>query len=239
LRKHLQRDLDQIKREVLKMGSLVSEALDRAMTAIVSRRKDLATAVIDGDDVLDNQEVIVENEVLKALALHQPVAADLRFLVTVLKVNNDLERMGDLAVNIAERARYLAGQPPLSVPLQFKEMVDRVREMVRASLDALVEQSADLARWVCRADSQVDARNREMFDAVQKVMKEDPENIERGVMLLSTCRHLERIADHATNIAEDVVYLVEGEVVRHSKAVRRLGDEPGEEPPAPRRVPQG
>src|SRR3990170_6845539 len=136
--KHLQRDLEHLKKEILTMGSMVEEATNRAILALVDRRPELAEAVINGDDRIDYKENEIEEYCLKTLALHQPVAADLRFIIVVLKVNNDLERMGDLAVNIAERAAYLSTHEQLNVSLDFLRMVEGVRTMVRKSLDALI-----------------------------------------------------------------------------------------------------
>lgn len=212
---HLRRDLERLQREILQLGSRVEDAIRRATLALVDRRVDLADEVIAGDAEIDATEVEVEEDCLKILALHQPVAGDLRFLVAVLKVNNDLERMGDLAVNVAERARYLASHDPLQVPLDFARMVEMVREMVSSSLDALVRQDPLAARKVCEMDDEVDRLNREMFHLLQQVMQDDSGAVKRAVHALSASRHLERVADLATNIAEDVVFMVEGEVIRH------------------------
>lgn len=212
---HLQRDMDRLKREILTVGAMVEQAFDKAVTALTDREPDLAREVVDGDGSIDDREVHIEEECLKILALHRPVATDLRFVVTILKVNNDLERMGDLAVNIAERAGFLAGEEPLGVPLDFQRMVDCVRMMVRSSLDSLVNRDTEIARSIIQRDDEVDQLNAEMFSVLQSLMKSRPEYIERAVNTLSASRHLERIADLATNIAEDVIFLVEGEVIRH------------------------
>lgn len=213
--KHLQRDLDALKKEVLTMGSLVEEATNKAIASLIQRAPELADEVMAGDDAIDAKELEVEESCLKALALHQPVAGDLRFIVAVMKVNNDLERMGDLAQNIAERALFLTTHEPIPVDLDFDRMVERVRQMVAMSLDALVNQDAATAREVCSLDDQVDEYNRHMFVVLQALMLENPATIERAVHTLSVARHLERIADLATNIAEDIVFMVEGDVIRH------------------------
>ena len=218
--KHLERDLDRLKKELLVMGGMVEEATDLAISAIVDRRKDLAEQVTAGDDKIDAKELEVEDECLKMLALHQPVASDLRFIITVLKVNNDLERMGDLAKNIAERALVLVKQPPIEGAQDFQKMAERVRMMVHECIDALVHRDVDLARKVCLDDREVDEENKKHFTQLQQVMAKDTDTIERAVHLLSVSRHLERIADHATNIAEDVVFLVDGEVIRHLRLSR-------------------
>jgi len=213
--KHLRRDLEHLEREILTVGALVEQAIHKATLALTERRPELAREVMDGDQAIDAKEVEVEEECLKILALHQPVASDLRYIIAVLKVNNDLERMGDLAINVAERAIYIAKRPALPVRLDFELMVQKVRGMVRESLDALVNQDAALARRVNSQDDEVDRLNAEMFDVLQRLMQEDPSTTKRAVHSLSASRHLERIADLATNIAEDVVFMVEGEVVRH------------------------
>ena len=213
--KHLQRDLDYLKKELLGIASMVEQAANKALRAVMDRRTDLAEVVVKDDENIDKREVHIEEYCLKVLALHQPVAADLRFIITVLKVNNDLERMGDLAVNIAERALYLSAHPQLEVSLDFTQMAEDVRTMVRSSLDALTNQNTKLARDVLAMDDKIDAANRKMFALMEEQMRADPENISRAGCLLSVSRHLERIADLATNIAEDVVYMVEGEMIRH------------------------
>ena len=215
LSKHLLRDLERLKKEILNVGSMVEDATNKAITSLVSRRLELAREVIEGDGEIDRKELEVEEECLKILALHQPVAADLRFIVAAMKVNNDLERMGDLAVNIAERATYLSSHEPIPIPFDFMDMVKKVQIMVRESLDSLVNRDGVLARSVCKKDNEIDRANRHMFAVLQKEMGENPRIIERAIHILSASRYLERIADHATNIAEDVVFMVEGEMIRH------------------------
>jgi phosphate transport system protein len=212
---HLQRDLDLLRRELLTMGSLVEESANKAINSLMERNDDLALEVIESDPEIDIKEVEVEEECLKLLALHQPVAVDLRYIVTCLKVNNDLERMGDLSVNIAERARYLSRHPPLALPRELHAMADKVRAMVRDSLDALVRQDEDLARSVLSRDDEVDDHNRHIFDLMTRAMIEDPSLAKRAIALMSSSRYLERIADHATNISEDVIFMSEGEIIRH------------------------
>jgi phosphate transport system protein len=212
---HLLRDLEHLKKQILAVGELVEEATDKAIAALVDRRPALAEEVMNGDDRIDRKEVEVEEECLKVLALHQPVAADLRFIVAMLKVNNDLERMGDLAVNVAERAAFVATHEPLALDLDFPAMGDVVRSMVHDALDAVVRMDTDLARAVWSRDDEVDALNRRTFETLEACMASDSSTVERCLHLLSASRNLERIADLATNIAEDVLFMVLGEVVRH------------------------
>lgn len=215
--KHLLRDLDHLKKQVLLLGSMVEGAIVKATTALMERRPDLAAEVQHGDDAVDTKEVMIEEECLKMLALHQPVAADLRYIVTVLKVNNDLERMGDLAVNIAERSANLLREEPIRFPAEFETMVATVRRMVHDSLDALIQSDTELARRVLEADDVVDQIHRQMFRDMQAEARSDVAKLSQAVSMISASRNLERMADQCTNIAEDVIFLVEGEIVRHRR----------------------
>lgn len=212
---HLQRDLDDLRRELLTMGALVEDAANKAINSLINRDEALAREVIESDPEIDLKEVEVEEECLKLLALHQPVAVDLRYIITCLKVNNDLERMGDLAVNIGERAFYLARHAPLAPPAELTAMIDKVRGMVRDSLDSLVRQDVALARSVLSRDDDIDDHNRHIFDLMSAAMMKEPALTKRAIALMSSSRYLERIADHATNIAEDVIFMAEGEIIRH------------------------
>jgi phosphate transport system protein len=213
--KHLSRDLENLQREILGLAGLVEEAIYKAIEALQERNVALAQAVIAGDEQIDLRENKVHEECLKILALHQPVAADLRRTASVFMINTDLERMGDLAVDIAERALTLSQPPLIPVPEKLQRMTDLATGMVRQSLDAFVQNDARQARRVIRLDDEVDRYNAEIIQELLQLMKASPELVEPGLSLFSAVRHLERIADHATNIAEDVVYLVEGEIVRH------------------------
>lgn len=214
--KHLQHDLERVESEIRTMGSMVEDAINRAMESLVEGREEQALEVIQGDRSIDRREVMIEEECLKILALHQPVASDLRYVVTILKVNNDLERMGDLAVNIAERAKYLArASDQIQIPSQLPEMVERVRQMVRQCIECLFHLDVSLAFRVRQQDDRIDELNREIFRDVQRYMHSSPAVVEGSVDVLSASRHLERIADLATNIAEDVIFTVRGEVIRH------------------------
>ncbi len=214
--KHLQRDLDHLKHEILAVGTLVEEAIGKSMRLLAERDPALIDEIIAGDQVIDQREVEVEEECLKVLALHQPMAADLRFVIAVLKVNNDLERMGDLASNIARRTRHALMQAQPDEPLvDFQECGRKVLAMVHASLESLVHQDAEMARGVCRLDEEVDEMHRGVYDMLKRRMREDPDVVEAAVSALTVSRSLERIADLATNVAEDIVFMVDGEVIRH------------------------
>ena len=212
---HLQRAVDHLKKGLLSLCAIVEENVHNAVKALDEGDETLAQKVISTDIEIDHMEIQLEEEGLQILALHQPVAIDLRFIVAVLKINADLERIGDMAVNIAEHAAFLATQDAIDVPLDFSGMMEKTKAMLRKSLDALVRLDCRLAREVCAEDDDVDAMNREMYDQVRESLMAHPNHFGCLIHLLQAARHLERIADHATNIAQDVVYMVEGEIVRH------------------------
>jgi phosphate transport system protein len=213
--KHLHRDLDNLQRDILTLAGLVEASIQKAIEALQKRDVALANEVIAGDPQIDNEENHIEEECLKILALHQPVAVDLRRIVAAMMINIDLERMGDLAEEIAERVLQMARLPVFPVPDRLQNMTDLTTMMVRQSLDSFVNLDTPQARLVMRMDDDVDRYNDEIIQELLAVMKTSPSLIEPGLSLFSATRHLERIADHATNIAEDVVYLVEGEIIRH------------------------
>jgi phosphate transport system protein len=222
--KHLERDLDNLQKDLLALAASVEDAIHKAIRALQERDVPLAEEVIDGDNDIDEEENHVEEECLKVLALHQPVAVDLRRVASVLLINTDLERMADLAEDIAERAVALARWPAIPIPADLQRMTDLASSMVRQSLDAFVNLDAKLARLVCRLDDEVDRYNKSIIDELIRLMRHSPEMVEPGLSLFSATRHLERIADHATNVAEDVIYLVEGAIVRHRPAAARGED---------------
>lgn len=212
---HMANEIQKLKSKLLFLCSLVEQSLWKAVKSLRQRDGALAKEVIDDDVLIDQNEVDVEEECLKILALHQPVAIDLRFIVTALKINVDLERIGDLSVNIAERSEFLARNEPAPIPFDFEQMAQITQQMLRDSLDALVNMNCPLAQKVLKDDDKVDAINREMYDQVKAAIQEHPEFIESLIHLLSVSRHLERIADHAVNIAEEVIYMAEGRIIRH------------------------
>jgi len=212
---HLQREIEKLKKDILALGAMVEESVRKAVRSFDDMKPDDAAVVVDSDIEIDEKEVDIEETCLKILALHQPVAIDLRFIVSVLKINNDLERIGDLAVNIAERAIYLAGRGHAEINVDFRKMSLLARNMLKKSLDSLVNMDSALAREVCAADDEVDIMNRYMFKKVVKVIPGQPNEVDGLLQYMLVARHLERIADHATNIAEDVIYMVEGNIVRH------------------------
>ncbi len=222
--KHLERDLDDLQKDLLALAASVEEAIHKAIRALQERDVPLAEEVIDGDNDIDEEENHIEEECLKVLALHQPVAVDLRRVTAVILINTDLERMADLAEDIAERAIALARFPVIPIPADLQRMTDLTSSMVRQALDAFVNLDAKLARLVCRLDDEVDRCNKSIIDELIRLMQRSPDMVEPGLSFFSATRHLERIADHATNIAEDVIYLVEGAIVRHRPAAVRGED---------------
>jgi phosphate transport system protein len=215
--KHLQRDMDRVHREVLSLSATVEEMIDKAAQALTEQDSDLSAEVIAMDRGVDEREVRIEDECLKILALHQPVAGDLRRIATVLKANNDLERIGDLAVNIVQRAKCLREFPGFPMPGRLPRMVAMAVGMVRGALDAFVNLDPAEARRIRVMDDGVDELNREIIEELQSLMESNPATVKPGLHCFSATRQIERIADHATNIAEDVIYLVEGDIVRHSR----------------------
>jgi len=212
---HLRAEVERLKKKILHQGAVVEDDVRKAVWAVDRRDAALAAEVIENDIHIDQTEVEIEEDCLKVLALYQPVAIDLRFIIAILKINNDLERIADLAVNIAERAAYLATRDPVAFPFDFPTMAEKTQTMLTQSLDAMVNLDCDLAEEVCQADDEVDAMNRRMYATVERGIKERPDQADILIHLLSISRHLERIADGATNIAEDVIYMVKGEIVRH------------------------
>lgn len=201
---HLQRQIDTLKRMILTLGGQVEVAVQKAIQAVQMRDPDLAREVVEGDAEIDMGEVRIEEECLHTLALDQPVASDLRYVIAVLKINNELERIADRAVNIAEQAVTLANEPAVtSVPYDLEGMTQRVRQMLKESLDALVNSDPKLAEQVRGEDDAVDAIHRNMYDAVEKAIYEDVSKVEQLIHLLSVSRNLERMADHCVNIAEE------------------------------------
>lgn len=212
---HLIRELDNLKKLSLILAAMVEDNLRLSVKAVLERDEPLARKVIDTDLEIDRKEVEVEEECLKILALYQPVAHDLRFIVAMLKINHDLERIGDLAVNIGERALTLARRPALTHDFLLQPLTARVQTMVSRSLDSLINQDSKLARDIWLSDDKVDDRVREILDEVEAEIQRDPTQLQSLLAITLISRTLERIADHATNIAKDVIYMIEGDIVRH------------------------
>lgn len=217
IRKHFSRELENIKKLILSLGAIVEERVRMATKAIEDNDAELAQQIIKSDYEIDEMEVDIEEECLKVLALHQPVAIDLRFIIAVIKINNELERIGDQAVNIAERVGVTAKSEQLEMFFDYSAMGEKAQRMLKMSLDALVKMDYDEAFNVVMMDDEVDALKEQAYDRVKRAMREHPDKIGYLINLFLISRHLERLADHTTNIAEEVIYLIEGEIVRHAQ----------------------
>jgi phosphate transport system protein len=215
----LQKELENLKKRILELGAMVEERVRMAIQALELRDANIAEQVIKRDYEIDEFEVEIEEDCLKILALHQPVAVDLRFIVAVIKINNDLERIADEAVNIAERVRIMAKRDRLDIPFDYTLMAEKTESMLKKSLDALVHMDEAIAFNVLKLDDEIDDMKNEAYDVVKQTMVERINRIGYLINLLLVCRHLERIADHATNIVEEVIYMVHGEIVRHGKGI--------------------
>ncbi len=210
-----EQELVKLKESILKMGDAVEDAIRKSIKALTERDRDLALSVIDGDAVVNTFDVEIEEECIRFLALWQPTGSMLRFVTTAIKIITDLERMGDLAVDICQRVVELLDEPQLKPYIDIPRMAEASQKMLKDSLDAFVAKDADLAMKVCEADDFVDDLNKQIFNELLMYMLQDPKTISRAVRLTAVTKYLERIADHATNIAEMVVYLVKGKVIRH------------------------
>ena len=215
--KHFRKELETIKKRILTLGSMVEDLVHDSVKAVDRIDADLADQIIKKDSEIDETEVDIEEECLKVLALHQPVAVDLRFIIAVIKINNELERIGDQAVNIAQRVQVIAKRPKPPFWFDYSEMGEKAQKMLRLSLDALVNLDVDLAYRVITLDDEVDQIKSEAYDKIKQAIQDLPERVGYYINLLLISRHLERLADHATNIAEEVIYLVEGEIFRHTQ----------------------
>ena len=221
---HFQKELQELKEDLLKMAALVEEAISTAVQSLVKRDSDLAKKTFEGEDQINRMEIDIEDTCLKLLALRQPMAADLRFITSAMKIITDLERMGDQAVNIAERAISLNQEPQLKPYIDIPKMAEIAQSMVKDVLDAFVNSDSKLARSVCERDDMVDGLNDQVFRELLTFMMSDPQTITRAVHLMIVCRCLERIADHATNIAEDVIFLVDARVIKHHADAKEEGE---------------
>jgi phosphate transport system protein len=219
--RHFHEELSKVKVRLLTMSGEAEAAVRMAVEALLERDPERAKVVITGDRLLDDMELELEEECLNLLALHQPMAKDLRMLMTVIKISNDLERVGDHAVNIAQSAERIAAARPITPEPEIVEMARLAREMLADALEAFVRSDSAAGRAVCLRDDKVDALNRSMFRILLTHMMEDPHSIGSGMELLLVSRNLERIADLATNIGEDVVFLVEGKTIKHHAEERR------------------
>jgi len=212
---HFQKELEELKQNLLKMAAMVEEALRNSVQSLVKRDSDLAQKAFGFEDRINKMEITIDEMCLKLLALRQPMAADLRFITSAMKITTDLERMGDQAVNISERAISLNQEPQIKPYIDIPRMTEIVQSMVKDVLDAFVNRDPKLARSVCARDDMVDGLNDQVVRELLTYMMSDPKTITRAVHLMIVARCLERIADHATNIAEDVIFMVDALVIKH------------------------
>lgn len=217
---HFQQELNKLKENLLKMAGLAEQAISNAVEALVQRNTSLAEKAIKEDEKINQMEILIDEWCLKLLALHQPLAADLRFITSAMRINIELERIGDLAVNIAERVIFLNQEPQLKPYIDIPRMAEITQAMVKDVLDAFVNGDTNLARAVCERDDQVDALNDQVFRELLTYMMADPKTITRAVHLIIVSRCLERIADHTTNIAEGVIFMVKALVIKHRADVQ-------------------
>jgi len=212
-------ELKKLREDILYMGGLVENQIQRAVSSLVDRDSALAETIIERDHEVNRLDVEIDDLCIQLLALHQPAARDLRFITTALKITTDLERIGDMAVNICERALELNEEPQLKPYIDIPRMAQTSERMIRESLDAFVREDTDLALKVCKDDQEVDDLNSQIFRETISFMIEDPHTINRAMKISSISKYLERIADHATNIAEMVVFMVKGKSIRHMKVI--------------------
>jgi phosphate transport system protein len=218
--RHYENELQELKQEILYLGATVEEMIANALKSLVQRDSDLARRVIKTDRTVDAAEMAVDHLCLNILALRQPAGSDLRFVATALKMVTDLERIGDLAVNLAERALELNQEPPLKPYIDIPRMGQAVTTMLHQALDAFVNGNVDLAREVLAADDAVDALHVQLFRELLTYMIEEPKNVSRAMRIAFIAKYLERIGDHATNIAQMVIFMCEGRDVRHPRLKR-------------------
>jgi phosphate transport system protein len=215
MRRHFEEQLDQLRTNLIKMGSLVDEQIDFSIKALDEGNIELARIVIERDAKVDEFDILIDGQCERIFAVTQPVAVDLRLLMSALKMNNELERIGDIAKNIAERVFSLREHSNLVHRTRIFEMAEAARQMVKAAIDAFVNNDPVLARKVCVNDDTVDTLDREIFQSLVLEMKNTPENIEPAAHIMILSRHIERLADHATNIAEDVIFLTDAKIIKH------------------------
>lgn len=221
---HFQKELQELKKDLISMAALVEEAINTAVQSLVKRDSDLAKKTFEGEDRINGMEIDIDDKCLKLLALRHPMAVDLRFVTSAMKIITDLERMGDQAVNIGERAIILNQEPQLKPYLDIPRMAEITQSMVKDVLVAFVNSNSNLARSVCERDDIVDGLNNQVLRELLTFMMSDPQTITRAVHLIIVCRCLERIADHATNIAEDVIFLVDARVIKHHADAKEEGE---------------
>jgi phosphate transport system protein len=215
MERHFDEELRELKERLIRMSSIVEEMIEKSIIALKDRDEELLKQVFEKEKTVNMLQIEIDDMAQKMIALRQPAASDLRFIISAIKINADLERIGDLAVNIAERTQGLLKEPPLKPLIDIPRMADISQKMVKDSIDSFINKDSELARNVCKRDDSVDSLNDQIFRELLTYMLQDTKNISRALGLMLISRSLERIADHATNIGEDVYYIVEGKDIRH------------------------
>ncbi|MBU2101866.1 MAG: phosphate signaling complex protein PhoU [Candidatus Omnitrophota bacterium] len=215
MERHFDEELKDLKEKLVRMSSIAEEMIEKSITALKERREDLTAGILEKEKAINMLQIEVDDFALKLIALRQPAASDLRFIISAIKINADLERIGDLAINIVERTKDLLREPPLKPLIDIPRMADITQKMVKDAIDSFINRNPVLAREICKRDDSVDNLNDQIFRELLTYMLQDAKNINRAIDLMLVARHLERIADHATNISEDVYYMVEGRDIRH------------------------
>ena len=218
MERHFDEELKELKNRLLYMSGLTEKMIADSMKALVERKEDIIDTIYKNEDEINLLQVEIDDRAVKMIALHQPAAVDLRFLLAAIKINSELERMGDMAINICQNAKELINKPQLKPLIDLPTMSEVARQMVKDSLDAFVRQDAKLAKSVCERDDEVDDLKDKIFHELLTLMTSDSKNIERAMDLILISRHIERIADHATNIGEEVIFIVQGKDIRHHVA---------------------
>jgi phosphate transport system protein len=219
---YLEEELEQLRTKIIKMGSLVEEQIEFSFRALFEGKLELAKIVISRDDEVDKYDIKIDKHCQRIFALTQPVAFDLRLIMTALMINSDLERMGDIAVNISERAEPLIGYQDLLKKMRVNDIAVKVQKLIKMSIDSFVNGDAELARDIIVADSEIDKLDIEIFDLLTDEMKSNKDSIVPCAHILTLVRNIERLADHATNIAEDVIFLIDAKIIKHSKDPKNL-----------------
>jgi phosphate transport system protein len=215
MERHFDEELNNLKKSILKMASLVDEAIGRSIKALIERNAEMAQSVEDDDNAIDMLEIEIDMLCLDLLARRQPIAIDLRFITSVMKINGDLERIGDLAANIGHKTKILIKYPQLKPLIDVPKMAELVRSMLKDAITALVGKNSEIARAITSRDSEVDNLYVQVFREILTYMMEDSGNIKTGIEIILIAKHVERMADHITNVAEDIVYMVEGKTIKH------------------------
>ncbi len=215
MERHFDEELNELKKNILKMETMVEEAIARSIKSLVERDAELARKLIEDDQAIDMLEIEIDRQCLELLAKRQPMAVDLRVITSLQKINSDLERIADLAINIGYASIYLSKHPPLKPLIDIPKMADETRQMLKDAMLAMVDSNAALAREICQKDKEIDTLYVQNFREILTYMMEDNNNIKRGIRLILAAKHIERMADHVTNIAEDIVYMIEGKTIKH------------------------